>query len=54
MEFLLSSFKNYGQPWDLDFHVLILKGIKEGAFHDGITKGPISLIPKGGVGKEGS
>jgi hypothetical protein len=47
----ISIDKNYGQPCDLDFHVLILKGSKRGHFMMESLKASLALSPKGGGGK---
>lgn len=35
-----------------DFHRMILRGIKEKGFHEGVTRGSVSLIPKEGELRE--
>ena len=41
----------YQKSWPyvcIDYHAMFLQGFEEGTFHEGITKGLISLIPKEG------
>ena len=35
-----------------DFYLIIRRGIEQGAFHKGVTKGILSLVPKEGDGRK--
>ena len=47
-EFFQRLWPTLGQ----DFHQMLLRGIENGALHEGVTKGLISLIPKEGDSKD--
>lgn len=45
-EIPIKFFKKMWPTIGQDFYRMILKGIEEGSLHEGVTRGPISLIPK--------
>lgn len=45
-EIPIEVFQQFWPTIGYDFHQMILRGIKNGAFYEGVTKGFISFIPK--------